>query len=214
VVAGRRGVPFASPPALRPLTYARFLIQLLRPSLAPAGRSTPAGYNVRAARPRGRYDLGDATSRRLLAAGAASVQESRGMHVEVGMSAEVRRTVGPGMIAEDFGNAGVRVLATPALIALIEEAGALAIAPGLEPQERSLGTHLDVKHLAATPAGMEVVARATVVGVEGRRVYYAVEAHDAHDKVGEGRMERFVVDLPRFQQRVDRKRAATPDASA
>jgi predicted thioesterase len=128
------------------------------------------------------------------------------MDVTIGMSAEVRRTVGPGMIAEDYGNDGVRVLATPALIALIEEAGAAAIASGLAPDERSLGTHLDVKHLAATPAGMEVVARATVVGVEGRRVYYHVEAFDAHDKIGEGRMERFVVDLPRFQQRIERKR--------
>ncbi|MBX5491431.1 MAG: hypothetical protein IRZ14_09745 [Chloroflexi bacterium] len=132
------------------------------------------------------------------------------MNIQIGMTGEVRRTVGPGMIAEDFGNDGVRVLATPALIALIEEAGAVAIAPGLAPDERSLGTHLDVKHLAATPAGMEVVARATVVAVEGRRVYYQVEAHDAQDKVGEGRMERFVVDLPRFMQRVERKRVGAP----
>lgn len=127
------------------------------------------------------------------------------MNVEIGMVGEVRRVVGAEMTADSYGNPGVRVLATPALIALIEEAGVVAIEPGLAPNERSVGTHLDVKHLAATPAGMEVVARATVVSVDGRRVHYAVEAHDAHDKIGEGRMERFVIDLPRFLGKVAQK---------
>ncbi len=99
------------------------------------------------------------------------------------------------------------VLATPAMIMWMEVTSRDAVLPHLEPGQDTIGTHVNVAHLAATPLGMKVTLRATVTAVEKRRVTFAVEAHDEKEKVGEGTHERFIVDVARFAERLAAKAA-------
>jgi fluoroacetyl-CoA thioesterase len=99
----------------------------------------------------------------------------------------------------------VPVLSTPHLIALMEGAAQAAIAPHLEAGQTAVGTVVEMKHLAATPVGMQVRVRAEVVAVDGRRLRFRVEAWDAVEKVGEAEHERFVIDQDRFMKRVAEK---------
>lgn len=107
--------------------------------------------------------------------------------------------------AERFGNAGVRVLATPILCHWFEWASLLAVAESLEPGEATVGTRLSIEHLKATPVGMQVRVEARVTAVEGRRIAFAVEAHDQAELVARGTHERYVVDLQRFLRSVEAK---------
>ena len=107
--------------------------------------------------------------------------------------------------ADALGNRGVHVLATPRLIALIEQAAIAALAGRLPPDAGTVGTRVDVKHLAATPVGMRVRVQAVIREVDGRRFVYDVEAHDDSEKVAEGTHERFQMNQARFLERVAEK---------
>ena len=97
------------------------------------------------------------------------------------------------------------MLATPVMINLFEAAALQAIEQLLPPGHQSLGTVLNVRHIAATPVGMRVTATAEVTGVEGRTIRFRVEAHDEKDLIGDGTHERVVVNVAKFDQRVQRK---------
>lgn len=101
------------------------------------------------------------------------------------------------------------VYGTPLMIYLMEVAAADAIQKYLPEGWVSVGVVVDVKHLAATPVGLTVTARAEVVSVEDHAVTFAVEAHDGIEKIGEGRHERAPVHLERFVQRVKLKSSGT-----
>lgn len=120
------------------------------------------------------------------------------MELQAGLVGEIRRVVSESTSAERYGNKGFPVLGTPALVGLFEEAGMAAIAGALAPNEGSVGTRVNVRHLAATPMGEEVRVTARLVTVEGRRLVFALEASDAVRSIADGEMERFVVDVPRF----------------
>jgi len=113
--------------------------------------------------------------------------------------------VGEEHTAPSIGSGKVRVLATPVMINLIEAAALAAIEHLLPSGYQSLGTHLDVRHLAATPVGMKVRATARVAKVDGRAVSFEVSAHDEKDLIGDGLHERVVVNVAKFDQRVQRK---------
>ena len=99
------------------------------------------------------------------------------------------------------------VLATGYLVALAEWACIELIKPHLDwPREQTLGTHVDLSHLAATPPGLEVELTVRVATVEGRKLTFAVSAHDGVDKITEGRHERHVIDATRFEGKVARER--------
>jgi predicted thioesterase len=86
------------------------------------------------------------------------------------------------------------------------EAAALACCEALLPEgHQSLGTSLNISHLAATPVGMRIVARATVAQVEGRKIRFAVKVHDQRDLIGEGTHDRVVVNVAKFDLRVQEK---------
>lgn len=123
-----------------------------------------------------------------------------------GLSATITLTVGEQHTARAIGSGGVAVLATPELVRLLEEAAVAALAGHLPPGQTSVGTALDIRHLAATPVGMAVTARATLRQVDGRRLSFEVEAHDAVEKIGEGSHQRVLVDQARFEARADDKR--------
>ncbi|REK19082.1 MAG: thioesterase [Planctomycetota bacterium] len=98
------------------------------------------------------------------------------------------------------------VYGTPFMIYLMEVAASLAIQPLLPPGWVSVGAEVNVRHLAATPVGHTVTASARVTAVADRLVHFAVEAHDGDELVGSGTHVRAVVDLAKFERRIDNKR--------
>jgi fluoroacetyl-CoA thioesterase len=102
---------------------------------------------------------------------------------------------------------GENVLSTPSMIAEMEETCRLLLKEQVvpEPEWDSVGTVVNVKHLAATPVGAEVFVSAMVVSVDGRRVMFEIEARDKLEKIGEGRHERFIINVPRFRAKFDEK---------
>ncbi|MBC7235382.1 MAG: thioesterase family protein [Chloroflexi bacterium] len=100
-----------------------------------------------------------------------------------------------------WGSGGVDVLSTPQMIALMESAAVAAVDPYLEEGWRTVGIHLDVAHLAATPMGSRVTARAELIAIEGRKLTFRVEAFDEAGKIGEGTHQRFLVDVERFMNK-------------
>jgi predicted thioesterase len=125
---------------------------------------------------------------------------------QVGDKGHATLTVTADRTAAAMGVRGVEVFATPFMIGLMEDAAASVIAAHLPPGGSSVGTTVDVKHLAATPVGMTVRAEATLLETDGRRFLFAVEAWDDKEKIGEGRHERFAVpDLARFLARAMKK---------
>ncbi len=122
-----------------------------------------------------------------------------------GLRGEAGLVVSEEHTAPRVGSGAVHVLATPVMINLIEAAALAAIERLLPPGYQSLGTLLNVRHIAATPVGMRVRAVATVERVDGRTVYFKVEAHDERELIGEGTHERVVVNVAKFDQRVQRK---------
>jgi fluoroacetyl-CoA thioesterase len=107
--------------------------------------------------------------------------------------------------ASHLGSGGVEVLATPVMIALMEEAARTSVDSKLEAGQMSVGVNLNVSHLAATPIGMQVTSRAELLGVDGRKLTFKVEAYDEKEKIGEGTHTRAIINLERFMSRVHEK---------
>jgi len=122
-----------------------------------------------------------------------------------GMRGEASLIVGEEHTAPRIGSGAIHVLATPVMINLIEAAALAAVERLLPAGHQSLGTVLNVRHIAATPVGMRVTATATVQRVDGRTIYFAVEARDERELIGDGTHERVVVNVEKFDQRVKRK---------
>jgi predicted thioesterase len=125
--------------------------------------------------------------------------------IRPGLVGTAEMVVGPEHTAPRVGSGRIAVLATPVMINLIEAAALAAVEHLLPAGHQSLGIRLDVRHFAATPVGLRVLARAEVTRVEGRTIAFKVEAHDAVEPIGEGVHERVVVNVARFDQRVQRK---------
>jgi fluoroacetyl-CoA thioesterase len=128
-----------------------------------------------------------------------------------GLSREQTFTVDPENTAYHLGSGASRVLATPWMIAFMERTAHALLTCCLPQGTSSVGTHLDVRHLAPTPQGGQVRIRAEVLSIDGLKVIFALEAWDALEKVGEGRHERSVIDEARFLRRVDKKIIALQD---
>jgi predicted thioesterase len=125
--------------------------------------------------------------------------------LKVGLAGAAAITVGEEHTAPRIGSGRVHVLATPVMINLMEAAALDAIEALLPPGHQSLGTKLEVGHYAATPVGMGLRATALVTRVDGRTVDFRVEAFDDSERVGDGTHTRVVVNVERFDQRVQRK---------
>jgi predicted thioesterase len=128
--------------------------------------------------------------------------------VPVGATGSVSIVVGDEHTAPFVGSGRVHVLATPVMINLIEAAALDACEKLLPAGHQSLGTHLDVSHIAATPVGLRVTATAEVIAVDGRNIHFKVSARDERDLIGEGKHERVVVNVERFDKRVQEKLAS------
>ena len=127
--------------------------------------------------------------------------------ISPGTSGRAELVVGEEHTAPRVGSGKVRVLATPVMINLIEAAALDALDRHLPPGYQSLGTLLNVRHVAATPVGMKVFAEVWVSRVENRTVFFSIKVHDEKELIGDGTHERVVVNVEKFDQRVARKHA-------
>jgi fluoroacetyl-CoA thioesterase len=108
-----------------------------------------------------------------------------------------------------------KVFATGYMVGFIEWACIKAVNPYLDwPEEQTVGTRVDVSHIAATPPGMEVTARVKLVEVDGRRLVFEVEAYDEKEQISKGRHERFIVNKKKFDDKMRSKSAGNGDQYA
>ena len=122
-----------------------------------------------------------------------------------GLTGAADLLVGPEHTAPSIGSGRVAVLGTPVMINVIEAAALAAVERLLPSGHQSLGIHLDVRHFAATPVGMRVRATAELIAIDGRTLSFRVEARDDLEPIGDGMHQRVVVNVARFDQRVQRK---------
>jgi fluoroacetyl-CoA thioesterase len=125
--------------------------------------------------------------------------------VTIGLKGSAEMVVGEEHTAPRVGSGRIHVLATPVMINLMEAAALAAVEHLLPEGHQSLGTHLDVGHYAATPVGMRLRGTAEVTKIDGRNIEFRVEAHDDKERVSDGTHVRVVVNVERFDQRVQRK---------
>ncbi len=124
------------------------------------------------------------------------------MPIQVGLTAEIEQVVTQELTADALGNTGVKVLATPYAVCLMENAAQAALLPHVPPGAGTVGTSVEMKHLAATPVGMTVRAKATLVETDGKRCLFEIDIWDEVEKIAEGRHERFIVpNLEKFLAR-------------
>jgi predicted thioesterase len=125
--------------------------------------------------------------------------------LKTGMKGTSELLVGVEHTAPRIGSGRVPVLATPVMINVIEAAALAAVEHLLPTGHQSLGIHLDVRHFAATPVGMRIGATAELIKVDGCTLVFHVEAHDEKEPIGSGSHERVVVNVARFDQRIQKK---------
>lgn len=130
------------------------------------------------------------------------------MALTVGVTGEITTSVEPSMLASAVGSGLLDVLSTPSMIGLMEGAAARAVAPLLPEGQVTVGTRVDIRHLAASPLGANVRARAELAEIDGRKLTFRVEAFDEQEKIGEGTHERAIVDPQRLLARVLQKRGS------
>lgn len=123
--------------------------------------------------------------------------------IPVGAKGSFGLVVTPEYLANRFKDAMLPpVLATPVMIMVMENAALNALKPYLDAGEIALGTRVDVRHLAATPAGRRVTGEAEVTKVDGRRIEFRIRATDGAEEIGIGTHERMVIDLAKFSERI------------
>ena len=127
------------------------------------------------------------------------------MELNPGLTGRAEIVVGTRDTAPRVGSGQIPVMATPVMITLMEEAALAAVERHLPPGMQSLGTRLEVSHIAATPIGMTVVAEAELIRIDGRSLTFKVSARDEQDLIGEGTHERVVVTVARFEERISAK---------
>jgi predicted thioesterase len=125
--------------------------------------------------------------------------------IPVGLKGEMKRRVTDDIAINFLGLEGARVLATPAMIMLLEMTCRDSIFPLLEQGFDSVGTEVNVRHLGATPMGMEARFESEVIAVDNRRVRFKVAAYDEKEQIADGTHERFLINVERFAARLKEK---------
>jgi len=126
-------------------------------------------------------------------------------NLNIPMHGEARTRVTGENTALKFGSGKVDVFGTPAMIALMEEASINTVDKNLPDGYATVGTELNIKHIAATPEGMNVTASAELIKIDGRKLTFKVEAFDEAEKIGEGSHQRYIIELDRFRDRARNK---------
>ena len=123
------------------------------------------------------------------------------MAIEIGMKGEARTLVEREDTAAEVGSGSLLVYATPCMAALMEGAACEAIATAMTEDKTSVGTELAIRHISATPVGLEVRAEAEVTEVDGNTITFQVTAYDESGKIGEGIHKRVVITTQKFLDR-------------
>jgi len=126
--------------------------------------------------------------------------------LSIGLNAEITLIVTEADTAAKWGSGLVPVFGTPSLVGLMEAAAVKALDGHLPEGQTTVGGHIDVRHLAATPVGMQVRARAELTSIDGKKLTFHIEAWDETEKIGEALHERFVIDTEKFVNRTQMKR--------
>lgn len=126
-------------------------------------------------------------------------------NLRIPMYGEARTRVSEENIALRYGSGSVDVFGTPAMIALMEEAAVKAVDNKLPAGYATVGTELNIRHMAATPMGLNITVSAELVKVDGRKLTFKVEAFDELEKIGEGSHQRYVIELERFRNKASEK---------
>lgn len=125
--------------------------------------------------------------------------------IEIGIKGRQDAVVQENMLSTNVGSGCVKVFATPMMIALIEKTATLSVEPFLEEGQSTVGTLVNVAHLAATPVGMKVYAETELIAIDRRKLTFKVSAYDEKGLIGEGTHERFIIDIAKFQSKADEK---------
>ena len=123
----------------------------------------------------------------------------------VGIKGTLERTVTEEVTAKAMGSGELPVFATPAVVVLAEECAWKSVAGELEEGQGTVGTRMELSHLAATPLGMTVRCETELVEIDRRKLVFTIAAYDGVDKVAEGRHERFIVDNAKFLSKAESK---------
>ena len=134
---------------------------------------------------------------------ALSVPEA----LKPGLSGTAEIVVGTRDTAPHVGSGKIGVLATPIMVNVMEAAALQAVERFMPSGHQTVGTHLDVRHYAATPVGLRVRARAELTRIEGRTLTFSIVAEDERERIGEGTHERLIINVERFDQRMQKKLA-------
>jgi predicted thioesterase len=125
----------------------------------------------------------------------------------IGLRGEAAAHVTADKTAASLGSGDLPVYGTPALVALMEAAAVNALAGRLEATETTVGTAIQLTHLAATPVGLAVRAEAELTGLDGRKLTFIVQAYDAHEPIGRAQHQRVIVSRHRFLAKVNQKKS-------
>lgn len=127
------------------------------------------------------------------------------MELKTGIKGKETWTVTSERTSDKVGSGGLPVFATPMMIGMIEKACFDSVQPYLEEGKGTVGTHVNVSHLAATPVGMKVTAECELIEIDGRRLVFKVSARDERGLIGEGTHERFIIDTVKFLAKTNNK---------
>lgn len=123
------------------------------------------------------------------------------MELQIGLKGTAQGIVARKDTAKEMGSGSLLVYATPAVVALMEQAACNALADTLPEEQTSVGTAMNLAHTSATPVGMEVSAEATLTAVDGRRLTFEITAQDEKGEIAKATHERFVVNVEHFLQK-------------
>lgn len=127
------------------------------------------------------------------------------MELKPGIRKSAEMIVTKELCANAWGSGGLEVYATPAMIALMENTAWSSVEPFMEESRSTVGTHLDVSHLSASPVGARITCESELVEVDGRRLVFKVSASDNAGPIGEGVHERFIINVDKFMARTEAK---------
>ncbi len=129
------------------------------------------------------------------------------MDLYEGLSSTVEAVVKEEDTALAYGSGSVHVLATPAMIALMEKASLSAVNLHLDEGYTSVGTSIDIKHVSATPVGMKVKVKSELIKIDGKKLSFKVEAYDESGLIGKGTHERYIVCVEKFIKNAEAKKS-------
>jgi fluoroacetyl-CoA thioesterase len=127
-------------------------------------------------------------------------------NLKIGMLGKARTKVTDENTAIKYGSGTANVFATPAMIGLMENASINSVDSYLPKGYATVGTKVEIKHIAATPIGMEVVAQSELMEIDGLKLKFKIEAHDDREKIGEGTHTRYIIKWDDFIKKVESKR--------